>query len=94
MVASLASLPPATATLAALGYVLPLLPESYTAVLLSATPKEAVDMTLLSYIVKDTHVVHLFDHWSSVREVEHALESYPGFLSSTTPSQESLTQTL
>jgi sulfite reductase (NADPH) flavoprotein alpha-component len=93
MVASLASIPPATATLAALGYVLPLLPES-SAVLLSATPKEAVDMTLLSYIVKDTHVVHLFDHWSSVREVEHALEPYPGSLSSTTPSQESLTQTL
>ena len=94
MVASLASLPPSTATLAALGYVLPLLPESSTVVLLSAAPKEAVDMTLLSYIVKDTHVVHLFDHWSSVGEAGHALEPYPEPLSSTTPSQESLTQTL
>jgi sulfite reductase (NADPH) flavoprotein alpha-component len=80
-------------TLAALGSVLPLLPES-SAVLLSATPKETVDIALLSYIIKDTHVVHLFDHWSSAREVGHTLEPYPESLSSTTPSQESLTQVL
>jgi sulfite reductase (NADPH) flavoprotein alpha-component len=80
-------------TLAALGSVLPLLPES-TAVLLSATPKETVDLALLSYTLGDSHVIHLFDHWSSAREVGHALEPYPDSLSSTTPSQESLAQAL
>ena len=80
-------------TLAALGPVLPLLPES-TAVLLSATPKETVDLSLLSYTVGDFHVIHLFDQWGSAREVGHALEPYPDSLSSSTPRQESLTQAL
>jgi len=80
-------------TLAALGSVLPLLPES-TAVLLSATPKETVDLALLSYIISDSHVIHLFDHWGSTREVGHALEPYPDSLSSITPSQEPLPQAL
>ena len=81
-------------TLAALGSVLPLLPESSTTVLLSATPKETVDLALLSYTIPDSHVIHLFDHWGSAREVGHALEPYPDSLSSTNPSQESLTQAL
>ena len=81
-------------TLAALGSVLPLLPESSTSILLSATPKEAVDLALLSYTINDSHVIHLFDHWSSAREVGHALEPYPDFLSSTNPSQGSLTHVL
>jgi len=80
-------------TLAALGSVLPLLPES-TTVLLSATPKETVDLALLSYIISDSHVIHLFDHWGSTREVGHALEPYPDSLSSITPSQEPLPQAL
>jgi len=80
-------------TLAALSSVLPLLPES-TTVLLSASPKETVDLALLSYTVSDSHVIHLFDHWSSAREVGHALEPYPNALSSTTPSQEPLTKAL
>ena len=80
-------------TLAALGSVLPLLPES-TAVLLSATPKETVDLALLSYAAGDSHVIHLFDQWGSAREVGHALEPYPDSLSSTTPRQESLAQVL
>ena len=79
-------------TLAALGSVLPLLPES-TAVLLSATPKETVDLALLSYATCDSHIIHLFDQWSSAREVGHALEPYPDFLSSA-PRQESLAQVL
>ena len=80
-------------TLAALGSVLPLLPES-TAVLLSATPKETVDLALLPYTVGDSHVIHLFDQWGSAREVGHALEPYSDSLSSTTPRQESLYQAL
>ena len=80
-------------TLAALGSVLPLLPES-TAVLLSATPKETVDLALLSYTISDAHVIHLFDQWGSAREVGHALESYPESLSSSAPRQESLAQAL
>ena len=80
-------------TLAALGSVLPLLPES-TAVLLSATPKETVDLALLSYTIGDSHVIHLFDQWGSAREVGHALEPYPDSLSSITPRPESLTQAL
>ena len=78
-------------TLAALGSVLPLLPES-AAVFLSAAPKETVDLALVSYTIGDSHIIHLFDHWSSARELGHALEPYPTSLSNTTPSQESLTQ--
>jgi len=81
-------------TLAALGPVLPLLPESSTTVLLSATPKETIDLALLSYTIDDSHVIHLFDHWSSAREVGHALEPYPDSLSSPNPDQGSLTRAL
>jgi len=80
-------------TLAALSSVLPLLPES-TTVLLSASPKEAVDLALLSYTISSSHVIHLFDHWRSTREVGQPSEPYPDALSSTTPSQESLTRAL
>lgn len=80
-------------TLAALGSILPLLPES-TAVLLSATPKETVDLASLSYTAGDSHVIHLFDQWGSARELGHTLEPYPDSLSSTTPRQESLAQVL
>jgi sulfite reductase (NADPH) flavoprotein alpha-component len=79
--------------LATLGSVLPLLPDSVT-VLLSATPKETVDLALLSYGIRDSHVIHLFDHWNSAREVGHALEPYSDSLASTTTSRESLTQAL
>jgi len=81
-------------TLAALGSVLPLLPESSTTVLLSSTPKETVDLALLSYTINNSHVIHLFDHWSSAREVGHALEPYPDSLSSPNPDQGSLTRAL
>lgn len=80
-------------TLAALGSVLPLLPDSVT-VLLSASPKETIDLALLSYTIRDSHVIHFFDHWSSAREVGHVLEPYPDSLSSANPSQESLTRAL
>ena len=80
-------------TLAALGSVLPLLPDPVT-VLLSATPKETIDLALLSYIIRDSHVIHLFDHWSSAREVGHALEPYHDSLSSPNSRQDSLTRAL
>lgn len=79
-------------TLATLGSILPLLPDS-TTVLLSSTPKETVDLALLSYTIRDSHVIHFFDHWGSAREIGHALEPYPDSLSST-PTQESLTRAL
>ena len=79
-------------TLATLGSVLPLLPD-YTTVLLSSTPKETVDLALLSYTIRDSHVIHFFDHWASAREIGHTLEPYPDSLSST-PNQESLTRAL
>lgn len=80
-------------TLAALSSVLPLLHES-TAVLLSATPKETVDLASLAYAAGDFHVIHLFDQWGSARELGHTLEPYPDTVSPTTPRQESLAQVL
>ncbi|CAL1701490.1 unnamed protein product [Somion occarium] len=55
-------------TLAPLTPILSLLPEHFT-VLLSATPQEAVDLATLSYKLSNAHVVHIFDHFSSAREI-------------------------
>lgn len=55
-------------TLAPLTPVLPILPEHF-AVLLSATPQEAVDLATLSYSLSNVHVIHIFDHFSSAREI-------------------------
>ncbi|KAH9894412.1 assimilatory sulfite reductase [Cubamyces lactineus] len=57
-------------TLASLTPSLPLLPEGFT-VLLSATPQEAVDLATLSYQLTNSHIIHLFDHYSSARETGH-----------------------
>ncbi|ETW84553.1 hypothetical protein HETIRDRAFT_382156 [Heterobasidion irregulare TC 32-1] len=54
-------------TLAPLTPALSLLPENVT-VLLSASPQESVDLAAAAYKFP-THVVHLFDHHSSAREV-------------------------
>ena len=54
-------------TLASLNTVLPVLPESFV-VILSATPQESVDLAALAYKFP-AHVIHLFDHYSSSREV-------------------------
>ncbi|CCA78047.1 related to MET10-sulfite reductase flavin-binding subunit [Serendipita indica DSM 11827] len=43
-------------------------PESF-AVLLSATPQEIADFTAISYTISQSHVVHIFDHWSAGREL-------------------------
>lgn len=58
-------------TLACLATTLSLLPENI-AVLLSATPQESVDFAVLSYGL-DTHAIHIFDHYSSAREIGHEL---------------------
>lgn len=58
-------------TLACLATTLSLLPENIT-VLLSATPQESVDFAALSYEL-DTHAIHIFDHYSSAREIGHEM---------------------
>ncbi|KAI0939673.1 hypothetical protein AcW1_004627 [Taiwanofungus camphoratus] len=74
-------------TLASFTPALAILPESFT-VLLSATPKEAVDLTALSYKLTSTHVIHFFDHHSSTRETGHVLApSVPFQEQSLTPKE-------
>ncbi|TFK55839.1 assimilatory sulfite reductase [Heliocybe sulcata] len=58
-------------TLAPLAPAIPVLPESFT-VLLSATPQESVDLAALSYKLPSSHVIHIFDHHSSAREIGSA----------------------
>jgi len=54
-------------TLASLNPILSILPDSFV-VMLSATPQETVDFAALAYKFP-AHVIHLFDHHSSSREV-------------------------
>lgn len=54
-------------TLASLNPILSILPESFV-VILSASPQETVDLAILAYKFP-AHVIHLFDHHSSSREV-------------------------
>ncbi|KAH8830746.1 assimilatory sulfite reductase [Flagelloscypha sp. PMI_526] len=53
---------------AALTTVVPFLPASMT-ILLSSTAQETVDFTSIAYALQGSHVVHLFDHYSSAREI-------------------------
>jgi sulfite reductase (NADPH) flavoprotein alpha-component len=46
-------------------------------VLLSATPQESVDFAALSYRLKNSHVIHLFDHHSCSREIGHSIAPLP-----------------
>jgi sulfite reductase (NADPH) flavoprotein alpha-component len=63
-------------TLASLHTVLSILPESFV-VLLSATPQESVDLAALAYRFP-AHVIHLFDHHSSSREIgQFHIPSFP-----------------
>ncbi|KAF5369799.1 hypothetical protein D9758_001177 [Tetrapyrgos nigripes] len=57
---------------ASLSTALPILPESIV-VLISATPQESVHFAQISYKLPDSHVIHLFDHFSSSREIGHTL---------------------
>ncbi|TFY80815.1 hypothetical protein EWM64_g3197 [Hericium alpestre] len=54
-------------TLSPLNPVLSILPDSFT-VILSATPQESVDLAVAAYRLP-SHVIHLFDHHSSAREL-------------------------
>ncbi|KAI9513160.1 assimilatory sulfite reductase [Russula earlei] len=64
-------------TLAALNPVLSILPESFV-VILSATPQETVDLAALAYAFP-AHVIHLFDHHRSSREVSQSQLQIPSF---------------
>ncbi|THV08689.1 assimilatory sulfite reductase [Dendrothele bispora CBS 962.96] len=66
-------LSPSTASLST---TLPILPEDIT-VLISATPQEAVHFTQISYGLTDSHVIHLFDHFSTSREIGHKVLPVP-----------------
>ncbi|KAH7929492.1 assimilatory sulfite reductase [Leucogyrophana mollusca] len=57
-------------TLAPLSTTIGLLPNNIV-VLLSATPQESIDLAMLSYKLISSHVIHIFDHHSSSREVGH-----------------------
>jgi sulfite reductase (NADPH) flavoprotein alpha-component len=61
------ALSPTVAPLAAAFAILP----SNITVLISATPQESVDIAALSYRLTNSHVIHLFDHYSSSRETGH-----------------------
>ncbi|KAF8665652.1 hypothetical protein AX16_000106 [Volvariella volvacea WC 439] len=71
----------ATATLspslASLATAFPILPDNLT-ILLSATPQQAVDFTNLSYSLVNSHVIHIFDHHSSTREIGHSIVPLDG----------------
>jgi sulfite reductase (NADPH) flavoprotein alpha-component len=67
------SLVPSTAPLATLLQILP----SNVAVLLSATPQEAVDFAQLAYKLKSSHVIHLFDQHSAAREIGQTFTELP-----------------
>lgn len=54
-------------TLASLNPILSILPESFV-IMLSASPQETVDLAALAYTFP-AHVIHLFDHHSSSREM-------------------------
>ncbi|KAA1466261.1 assimilatory sulfite reductase [Dentipellis sp. KUC8613] len=54
-------------TLSSLNPVLSVLPDNFT-ILLSATPQESVDLAVAAYKLP-SHVIHLFDHYSSAREL-------------------------
>lgn len=59
-------------TLASITPIVPILPDHF-ALLLSATPQEAVDLATLAYAVTDAHVIHVFDHHSFARELGNPL---------------------
>ncbi|KAF8897404.1 assimilatory sulfite reductase [Infundibulicybe gibba] len=61
-------------TLAPLASIISILPENIV-LLLSATPQQSVDFASLSYNISTSHVIHLFDHHSSSREIGHSITS-------------------
>ena len=63
------ALSPTIAPLAAAFTILP----ADIVVFVSATPQESVDLAALSYSLTNSHVIHLFDHYSSSREIGHSI---------------------
>jgi len=63
-------------SLASLASAWPLLAESIV-VLLSYTPQQAADFASLSYRIKGSHVIHLFDYYTSSRELGHTITPLP-----------------
>jgi len=63
------SLSPSLAPLASAWSILP----NNIVILLSSTPQQASDFAALSYKLIQSHVIHLFDHFSSAREFGHSL---------------------
>lgn len=44
-----------------------------TVVLISSTPQQMVDFASISYKLQNYHVIHLFDHQGSAREIGHSI---------------------
>ena len=63
------SLSPSLAPLASAWSILP----NNIVILLSSTPQQTSDFAALSYKLTQSHVIHLFDHFSSARELGHSL---------------------
>ncbi|KAF8639917.1 hypothetical protein AX17_001168 [Amanita inopinata Kibby_2008] len=61
-------------TLASMSSVWPIIPNN-TVVLISSSPQQIVDFARISYKIQDKHVIHLFDHQGSAREVGHVIMS-------------------
>lgn len=59
-------------SLGSLAATWPLLPEGVV-VLLSSTPQQTADFANLAYQLKHSHVIHLFDHYTSGREFGHSI---------------------
>ncbi|KAF9008919.1 assimilatory sulfite reductase [Cyathus striatus] len=59
-------------SLAALSPIWSILPDNLV-VLLSSTPQQIADFATLSYRLTASHVVHLFDHYSTGREFGHSI---------------------
>lgn len=76
-------------TLASITPIIPILPEHF-AVLLSATPQEAVDLASLAYAITDAHVIHIFDHYSFTREVGNPINVTQAIATTPTPLKDGL----
>ncbi len=63
-------------SIAALALVLPILPPSLL-VLASSEPREILNISNLIYGIKDKHVIHIYDHYASGREVQRLTLPHP-----------------
>lgn len=63
-------------SLSALATTLPILSRDFV-ILLSASPQESADFAQLAYHLNSYHVIHIFDHLSSSREIGHDIRPLP-----------------